>query len=498
LEVNVGSTSVVEIASLVGAELAAETRVTVQGASLDSTTINDGELFAALPGRSSHGATFIEQAIQRGASAILTDYTGTQLIATSKVAVEVPVLVVGNPRACLGDVCKLVYGDPAAEIMLIGVTGTNGKSTTTSMIYQAARAAGVNSGLIGTLATFINGEEIPTTRTTPEAPDLFRTLVRMKAAGVKLVAMEVSSIALSEHRVNGLEFDCVGFTNLSHDHLDYHDSMAEYFAAKAQLFTPQFAHMAFICTDSPWGEKLCEKMEIPHESVGTVGTPDWKLRRHSDSLPWLLSGPRDEIRLEPLAMPGSINAMNAALALTILDHIGIRGATVVDAICRATVAGRGELVGKLLDVSIFVDYAHSPESIREFLTGVKSEFGGRIITVLGAGGDRDSSKREEMGRVSASCSDVVIVTDDNPRSEDPTHIRHQIISGAGTIPNSQVIEVADRREAIIAALHLATGHDVIAILGKGHERGQEMKGHMIAFSDIDVVAELLRGRVDGD
>jgi len=494
----VGSTSVVEIASLIGAELAAVARAIVHGVSLDSTTINDGELFAALPGRSSHGATFVEQAIQRGASAILTDSKGTQLLLTSQVPVEIPVLVSGNPRACLGDVCKLVYGDPAAEITLIGVTGTNGKSTTTSMIYQAARAAGFNSGLIGTLATFIDGEEISTVRTTPESPDLFRTLVRMKAAGVKLIAMEVSSIALSEHRVNGLEFDCVGFTNLSHDHLDYHDSMAEYFAAKAQLFTPQFANMAFICTDSPWGVELCEKIKIPCESVGTVGTPDWKLSRHSDSSSWLLSGPRDEFRLGPLAMPGSINAMNAALALAILDHAGIRGATVVDTICRATVAGRGELVGKLLDVSIFVDYAHSPESIREFLTGVKSEFGGRIITVLGAGGDRDSSKREEMGRVSASRSDVLIVTDDNPRSEDPTYIRSQIIAGAEKIPNSHVIEIADRRQAIIAALHLATGHDVIAILGKGHERGQEMKGHVIAFSDIDVVAELLKGGIASD
>ncbi len=488
-----GSTSVVEIISLIGADLLGDSGASVTGVSLDSTTINEGELFAALPGRSVHGATFVEQAMQRGASAILTDSLGIQLLDKCDFPIEIPVMQVSDPRACLGDVCKLVYGDPAADIHLIGVTGTNGKSTTTSMIYQVARAVGISAGLIGTLATVIDGEEIMSVRTTPEAPDLFRTLVRMKAAGVKLVAVEVSSIALSEHRVNGLEFDCVGFTNLSHDHLDYHDSMAEYFAAKAQLFTPEFARTALICTDSPWGVELCEKVSIPCESVGTVGTPDWKLSQNSGTSSWILRGPRGEVRLDPLAMPGMINALNAALALAILDRVGIRGTKVVEAVCQAKVPGRGELVGKVLDVSIFVDYAHSPDSIREFLTGVKSECGGQIITVLGAGGDRDASKRAEMGRVSASLSDVFIITDDNPRSEDPAEIRRQLIAGASEISDTHVIEVGDRREAIARALQLASDHDVVAILGKGHERGQEIMGRSIAFSDIDVVAELLQG-----
>jgi UDP-N-acetylmuramoyl-L-alanyl-D-glutamate--2,6-diaminopimelate ligase len=494
LEADVTSTSVVEIASLIGAQLVGDSNIGVTGVSLDSHTIEVGELFAALPGRSVHGARFVEQAIQRGASAILTDPVGMQLIDETEGSHNIPILEVSDPRARLGEVCKLVYGDPTAEITVIGVTGTNGKSTTTSMIYQAVRAVGISAGLVGTLATLINGDEIVSNRTTPEAPDLFRTLARMKTAGVKIVAMEVSSIALSEHRVNGLEFDCVAFTNLSHDHLDYHGSMSEYFAAKAQLFTPKFARFAMICTDSPWGVELCEKVTIPYESVGTVGAPNWKINRCIDTSlasSWTVSGPSDEIKFDSLAMPGEINALNAALALSVLDHVGIRGNNVVEAICTATVPGRGELVGTRGDVSIFVDYAHSPESVEQFLTGLKNEFSGRIITVLGAGGDRDTSKRASMGRVGASLSDILIVTDDNPRSEDPSEIRKQIIEGVSGFPASQLVEIGDRLEAIARALELASGHDVVAILGKGHERGQEIMGQTIAFSDVDVVGELL-------
>jgi UDP-N-acetylmuramoyl-L-alanyl-D-glutamate--2,6-diaminopimelate ligase len=322
----------------------------------------------------------------------------------------------------------------------------------------------------------------------------------MKAAGVKIIAMEVSSIALSEHRVNGLKFDCVAFTNLSHDHLDYHGSMPEYFAAKSELFTPKFARFALICTDGPWGIELielCEKVVIPYESVGSldsVGAPNWKLSPSSDASlgsSWIISSPRDEIRLDALALPGKINALNATLALSVLDHVGIRGHKVVEAICSATVPGRGQLAGTRGDVSFIVDYAHSPESIAEFLTGLKSEFSGRLITVLGAGGDRDASKRATMGSVGASLSDILIITDDNPRSEDPAEIRKQILEGAAEFPGSQVIEIGDRRNAIARALELSGGHDVVAILGKGHERGQEIMGQTIAFSDVDVVAGLL-------
>jgi UDP-N-acetylmuramoyl-L-alanyl-D-glutamate--2,6-diaminopimelate ligase len=490
----VNSTSVVEIASLIGGQFSGDSSVVVTGVSLDSAATQEGDLFAALPGRTVHGARFIEQAIQRGASAILTDPVGIQLMKELDNSFGIPVIEVRDPRVCLGEVCKLVYGDPTSDIIVIGVTGTNGKSTTTSMIYQAARAVGMSAGLIGTLATLINDEELVSARTTPEAPDLYRTLARMKAAGVKIIAMEVSSIALSEHRVNGLTFDCVAFTNLSHDHLDYHGSMSEYFAAKAQLFTPKFGRFALICTDSPWGVELCAQATIPFESVGTVGTPNWKISRGNDTplnSSWKVNGPRDELSFDSLAMPGQINVLNAVLAISILDHVGVRGRDVVQAIRRATVPGRGELVGTRGDVSFFVDYAHSPESVEEFLTGLNSEFSGRIITVLGAGGDRDASKRSSMGRVGASLSDILIVTDDNPRSEDPAQIRNQIIQGVEGSSRSQLIEIGDRREAIARALELADGHDVVAILGKGHERGQEIMGQTIAFSDVDIVRELL-------
>ena len=488
-----GSTSVVEIASLITARLSGDPKIRVSGVSLNSNTVEKNELFAALPGRTAHGVTFVSQAIKRGASAILTDPAGVQWLDQSDLDIELPVLLVSDPRASLGKICKLVYSDPAAGMILLGVTGTNGKSTTTSMIYQAARAVGIKAGLIGTLATAMDGEEVSSVRTTPEAPDLFRTIARMKASGVKLIAMEVSSIALSEYRVNGVEFDCVGFTNLSHDHLDYHDSMVEYFSAKSQLFSHQYARSALICTDSSWGVKLCDSIAIPFESVGNVGSPDWKITEDHDRGSWLLRGPRYETHMDSLAMPGTMNALNAALALAMLDRVGIHGGEVVTAICGATVPGRAELVGTRDGVSVFVDYAHSPESIREFLTGLRSQFGGRIITVVGAGGDRDASKRAEMGQAGASGSDVLIVTDDNPRSEDPTLIRQQLLAGAARVSGCEVFEMGDRRMAIAQALESAHSHDVVAILGKGHERGQEMHGHVIEFSDVDVVAEMLQG-----
>lgn len=493
-----GSTSVVEIASLIAAALSGDPKIRVSGVSLNSNTVGKGELFAALPGRSAHGIIFVSQAIDRGASAILTDSAGAQWLDKSDRHTEIPVLLASDPRGCLGEICKLVYSDPASGMTLLGVTGSNGKSTTTSMIYQAARAEGITAGLIGTLATVIEGEEVSSVRTTPEAPDLFRTLVRMKAAGVELIAMEVSSIALSEHRVNGLEFDCVGFTNLSHDHLDYHDSMENYFSAKAQLFTQRFARSALINTDSPWGVKLCGSIAIPFKSVGNAGSPDWEITQGHDCGSWLLKGPSYETGIDSLAMPGTINALNAAMAIAMLDQVGIHSGQVLKAICGATVPGRAELVGTNDQVSIFVDYAHSPESIREFLAGLRNQFRGRIITVVGAGGDRDASKREEMGQAGASMSDIFIITDDNPRSEAPTVIRQQLLAGAASVSSCEVLEIGDRRMAIARALESARGQDVVAILGKGHERGQEVNGHIIAFSDVEVVTEILQGKKHND
>ena len=364
-----GSTSVVEIASLITATLSGDPEVRVSGVSLNSNTVEENELFAALPGRTAHGIVFVSQAITRGASAILTDSAGVKWLEQSDLHIELPVVMVSDPRASLGSVCKLVYADPAGGMILLGITGTNGKSTTSSMIYQAARAVGIRAGLIGTLATVMDGEEVGSVRTTPEAPDLFRTIARMKNGGVKLIVMEVSSIALSEHRVNAVEFDCVGFTNLSHDHLDYHDSMVEYFSAKSQLFSQRFARSALICTDSSWGMKLSKSIAIPFESVGNVGSPDWKITENHDGGSWLLRGPRYETHMNSLAMSGTMNAVNAALALAMLDQVGIHGSEVVKAICGATVPGRAELVGTRDGVSVFVDYAHSPESIQEFLAG---------------------------------------------------------------------------------------------------------------------------------
>ena len=459
----------------------------VSGIYFDSRDVKLDSLYVAQKGEQLDGHDFISQAIDNGAKTIVCEEFPIVLVD------GIVYVLVLNSSEALGTIASNFYDNPSEKLILVGVTGTNGKSTTSSMIYQAARAVGIRAGLIGTLATVMDGEEVGSVRTTPEAPDLFRTIARMKNGGVKLIVMEVSSIALSEHRVNAVEFDCVGFTNLSHDHLDYHDSMVEYFSAKSQLFSQRFARSALICTDSSWGMKLSKSIAIPFESVGNVGSPDWKITENHDGGSWLLRGPKYETHMNSLAMSGTMNAVNAALALAMLDQVGIHGSEVVKAICGATVPGRAELVGTRDGVSVFVDYAHSPESIQEFLAGLKSQSRGRIITVVGAGGDRDASKRVEMGQVGANGSDVFIVTDDNPRSEDPSVIRQQLLAGAVKVSDCEVLEMGDRRMAIAKALESAHGHDVVAILGKGHERGQEIHGHVIEFSDIDVVTEMLQG-----
>ena len=477
-----------DIARLLGSQFDGPDVVT--GVTLDSRSVRPGDLYAALPGHVTHGARFIGAALKAGAAAVLTDPLGA---ATAGV-LPVPVLVHAEPRSRLGDVAALVYGNPAADLQILGVTGTNGKTTVAAMVESGLRAAGRVTGMIGTVGVTIAGESFAGVRTTPEAPDLHALLAIMRERSVDTVVMEVSSIALDEHRVDGLAYDIAAFTNLSQDHLDYHGTMAAYYAAKARLFGPEHSRSGVVGVDDEWGRRLAADPRVP--------TDTWSLRDASAT--WH-GDRRDEVIVVSGAdegpvpirvpMPGAFNAANALCAYAVLRRAGISSAAAVEGIESARVPGRMQTVAGGDGITGVVDYAHSPDAIQRVLLAVRETSRGRIIAVIGAGGDRDRGKRSLMGETAARGADVVIVTDDNPRSEDPATIRAAVIEGAtgaaAAAGRAVVVEEADRRAAITVAVGMAEAGDVVLVLGKGHEQGQDIGGVVTPFDDLTVLAEAL-------
>ena len=485
-----------ELAEFINAEVRGDGSIQISGVSHDSSSIQPGDLFAALPGRKTHGSHFVESAIAQGASSVLTDLLGAERCQQLCERHQLALLVVDSPRKSLGAVCSRVYGQPPMK--LVGITGTNGKTTTAYMVMQGAREIGLTTGMIGTLATYIGDSELESARTTPEAPEIFKLLLRMYEKGCELVVMEVSSIAIAEHRIDGLLFDVVGFTNLSHDHLDYHGTMDSYFDAKCELFTPDHAIKGVACIDDLWGRALMKCASIPMQSASIVfealnraEPADWFGIRESPNL-LEIHDPSGERYTCPIQSPGAANAANALMAIALLGNLGYSVPTINKGVCESSVPGRGELVCTHNEVPIYVDYAHSPAAIESFLSGLREQAPGRLIVVIGAGGDRDGSKRGTMGEVAAQLAHTVIVTDDNPRSEDPSVIRQAIVEGALKFPDTHIENIAGRREAIKRAIEIAMPGDRIAILGKGHESTIEIMGKTIPFKDSEVVLELVR------
>lgn len=474
------------IASELNCDLIGSPDVVVSGISLNSQSVTAGDVFAAIPGRNFHGAKFVLQALASGAVAILTDPEGLELIGHQ----QVPVFVSPSPRSLLGPASRLIFHAPEEDMQLVGITGTNGKTTTAFMVAAGARAAGRHVGLIGTLGIFIDEELIPHARTTPEAPDLFRTLAHMKSMGVDFVVMEVSSIALEECRIDGLIFDAVGFTNLSHDHLDYHGTMEAYFDVKSRLFSSTYSRSSVINIDDRWGQRLITGAQIPTESVSLAGRADWTAARVGSGQ-YVVTSIRGTQTPMHLSMPGKINVANALLAVALLARLGYDSPEIAAAVGSARVPGRGELIATLNGADVYVDYAHSPDAIAEFLTGLHDRYRGRIVVVLGAGGDRDSSKRAEMGLVAAQNSSIVIVTDDNPRTENPAEIRQTIAAGAMGASTAEIRDIAGRENAIRLALTFAEPAGAIVVLGKGHESTMEIMGELVPFNDADVIRTLV-------
>lgn len=463
--------------------------VALTGVTNRSGEVRRGDLYVGVPGSRAHGAQYAAEAVAAGAAAVLTDQQGAALCAD----LGVPLLVAADVRAAIGPASALIYGDPSRRLTMLAVTATSGKTTTAYMIRAILQASGISSGLLGTVETIIGDEHIPHTAgasfTTPEAPDLQALLAVMLERGVTHVVMEVSSHSLELGRVGGIEYAVAGFGNLSQDHLDFHHTMAEYFAAKARLFDGRSAiHVLNI--DDPWVARLRESDHRTVTISPSGAAADWRV---TGEIAASLSGSSFTARTPQglnldvtLSLPGDFNVANALLALAIVDAVGVDTAVAARALADVRVPGRMERVDAGQDFLAIVDYSHKPAAVEAALHSVREQVDGRVILVLGCGGDRDAAKRPVMGEVGARDADVLVITDDNPRSEDPASIRAAMLAGAQAVPSAQrgeVIEIGDRAHAIEHAVQAARAGDVVLVAGKGHEVGQYVGGVVHDFDD---------------
>jgi UDP-N-acetylmuramoyl-L-alanyl-D-glutamate--2,6-diaminopimelate ligase len=461
----------------------------ITGASLDSRTVGPGQLYCALPGARTHGARFADQAKDRGATLALTDEAGSGPCREA----GLPALVVEDPRAATAPAAARIHGDPSRDLTMIGVTGTNGKTSITTMLHHTLGALGRSHGLIGTSGTTYRGPDgqdvaVPTVRTTPEAPEVQALLAGMVRAGVQGCAMEVSSHAMVMHRADAIDFDVCCFTGLTQDHLDFHPTMEDYFRAKASLFTPEHTRRAVICVDDDWGRRLAAEASVPVVTYTTDPTvtadarvTDIRADGYGSRFRLLRADGTSHVLRS--ALPGRHYVANAVAVLLLLEAVGVTGPQVREAIGDSgTVPGRMELVCE--HPRAVVDFSHTEDALDKALSTLRAlPDAGRVIAVIGAGGDRDAGKRPHMGAVAAHLADVVIITDDNPRSEDPASIRTQVRAGIPAATTADVHEVGDRSAAIALAVSLADVGDTILLAGKGAETGQQIGDTVLPFDD---------------
>jgi UDP-N-acetylmuramoyl-L-alanyl-D-glutamate--2,6-diaminopimelate ligase len=479
----------------------------ITGVTLSSGSVLRGDLFCALNGTrvpKVHGVKYAPAAAAAGAVAILTDEEG----AGAAAATGLPVIVVDDPREDAGPAAAIVYGKPTERLTVIGVTGTAGKTSTCYLIEAGLRAAGRNTGLIGTVETRMGDTVLPSERTTPEAPELQALFAVALEQGVDAVAMEVSSHALRLGRVNGVSFAVGGYTNFGMDHLDFHTDLEDYFSAKARLFDGR-SRIEILNRDDEQVRRLIKPTAVTYSAAGDDRATYWagEIRPHGYGQTFVVHGPDGLAVTAGVRLPGRHNVANALLAIAGLIAVG------VDAGVAATaVAGSGGAPGRMERVDPpevsehrvmgIVDYAHKPDAIVEVLAALRQLAAdqadttgkGRVICVIGAGGDRDTGKRPVMGAAAAAGADLVIVTDDNPRTEDPAAIRRDVLAGVPGDAPAAVIEVEGRRAAIDEAVRRAEPGDIIAVLGKGHERGQQLADRTVPFDDRVELAAALRAR----
>jgi UDP-N-acetylmuramoyl-L-alanyl-D-glutamate--2,6-diaminopimelate ligase len=492
------------------ATLAIGADVAIAGLSYDSRTVMPGDLFFCVTGFQGDGHEFARHALEAGAVALVVE---------RPLGLGVPELVVESVRAAMGPLAARFNGDPTRHLRVVGVTGTNGKTTTAYLVHALLEAAGEQCGLLGTVKSVIGGTERPVVRTTPEAIDLQADFRSMLDGGDRACAMEVSSHGLELGRTAGIHFSAAIFTNLSRDHLDFHGTMEEYFNAKRLLFAPPAGSalgpapaVSVVNAGDEYGRRLAAELgDVTTFSLD--GQADYRARElHCtwDRCRFTLETPAGSRRVV-LPMPGRFNVANALGALAATHRLGVDLDVLVAALERGVrVPGRFEPIEQGQDFGVLVDYAHTPDSLenvlaaaRELIEGAEGP-GGRLLCVFGAGGDRDRGKRPLMGEIAARLADLVFVTSDNPRSEDPAAIIAEIMQGiagpgAPADPSAAAVghvrTIVDRREAIAAAVNAAAPGDVLVIAGKGHEQGQEFAGgRKEPFDDAAVAREALRAR----
>jgi UDP-N-acetylmuramoyl-L-alanyl-D-glutamate--2,6-diaminopimelate ligase len=481
----------------------------LSGLTLDSRSVEPGDLYVALPGARVHGAEFCADAVAAGAVAVLTDPEGRARARAS----GVPVFVLADPRARLGEIACWAYGDPSSRLRLIGVTGTSGKTTSTYLIESGLRMAGHRTGLVGGVELRVGPERLASSLTTPEAPDLQALLAVMAERGVTAAAMEVSSHSLALGRVGGTRFDVAVFTNLSQDHLDFHDDLEDYFQAKASLFMPPerggpspwvSTEIGVVNIDDKYGRRLASSARVPVTTFSAAGSDDadWRaadVRSGADGSTFQLIGPGGVEADVSVGLAGMFNVANAVGALVALVEAGIRLEDAVAGVAACPgVPGRLERVSAPgPGVTAFVDYSHKPGAVEAVLRSLRPVTQGNLIIVLGCGGDRDRAKRPMMGAAAASLADVAILTSDNPRTEDPLAILAGMLDGVLSVPQAErgrVIIEPDRAAAIGQAVALAAPGDVVVVAGKGHETGQYVAGAVLPFDDRQVTAAALAAR----
>ena len=464
------------------------------GVVYDSRQAGRGTVFVALPGQKADGASFAAQALKSGAVAVVAERG-------APAGVGAPWILVGNARLALAHLAAEFFGHPSRQMQVVGITGTNGKTTTSYLTQAIFEAAGMRCGLMGTVTYRIGDREIAATRTTPEAPEVQGFMRQMVDAGCGACVMEVSSHALAMHRVDGIRFAAGVFTNLTRDHLDFHQDMESYFAAKRRLFEMLPADApAVINVDDPRGMSLLDvggrpvTYAINREADVTPGPLTFGL----DGLAFDVRMPEGVARVKS-KLVGKPNVYNILAASATAAALGVSMKAIEQGLQRLPgVPGRFEVVSAGADdITVIVDYAHTDDALRNLLETARPLASRRLITVFGAGGDRDRTKRPLMGMVAARMSDVVVITSDNPRSEDPARIIEEVKLGAepeARQGKADVITIVDRREAIVHAVDHASNGDIVLIAGKGHETYQEIGGRTTAFDDVAVAREALEAR----
>jgi UDP-N-acetylmuramoyl-L-alanyl-D-glutamate--2,6-diaminopimelate ligase len=479
-----GGKSLGELTVRVDGHLFGDPLTRVDDVTHDSRQVGPGTLFVAVRGARHDGHDYLPEVAATGGRAAAVE---------SRSEVAIDQIVVGDTRAAMGPLAAAVHGDPSSQVAVVGVTGTNGKTTVTHYVESLMTAGGKVTGLIGTIETRVGSTHLPSARTTPEAPDFQRLLARMRDLGAEVVAAEISSHALEMSRVAATRFGVAAFTNLSQDHLDFHHDMASYRRAKERLFHEYEVGTAVINVEDAVGRDIARTVSMPLIRTGDGG--DIRAERVETSFTgtrFVLVTPAGSAEVEA-ALVGSFNVDNCLTATGCCLALGLDLSVVVDGLAGlAPVPGRFEQIPGNEGPKVIVDYAHTPGGIHEAISVGRQLTGGRVIVVVGAGGDRDRQKRPMMGAAAAE-ADMAVLTSDNPRSEEPGEILAQVAAGAG---EAKVVLEVDRRAAITAAIGMAGRDDVVLILGKGHETGQEIGGQVIPFDDREVAASILAGSGD--